>query len=67
MKRGRMRELPLHLMILPSVILLICFSYLPMEELLLRSRSLCLPKGCLVTRNGLDLTTLYICSDYQIS
>ena len=45
MKRGRMRELPLHLMILPSVILLICFSYLPMGGIIIAFQKFVPAKG----------------------
>ena len=45
MKRRRMRELPLHLMILPSVIMLICFSYLPMGGIVIAFQKFIPAKG----------------------
>ena len=39
------RELPLHLMILPSVIMLICFSYLPMGGIIIAFQKFIPSKG----------------------
>lgn len=45
MKHRRKRELPLHLMILPSVILLLCFSYLPMGGIIIAFQKFIPAKG----------------------
>lgn len=45
MKSRRKRELPLHLMILPSVIMLICFSYLPMGGIIIAFQKFIPAKG----------------------
>lgn len=45
MKRRKWKELPLHLMILPSVIMLICFSYLPMGGIVIAFQKFIPAKG----------------------
>lgn len=45
MKSRRKRELPLHLMILPSAIMLICFSYLPMAGIIIAFQKFIPAKG----------------------
>ncbi len=45
MKSKRLRELPLHLMMLPSVILLFCFSYLPLAGMVIAFQKFIPAKG----------------------
>ena len=66
MKRRKMRELPLHLMILPSVIMLICFSYLPMAGIVIAFQKFIPAKACLAIKNGLDLKISVICLSCRI-
>ncbi|RAV14388.1 ABC transporter permease [Paenibacillus contaminans] len=54
-KRRRLRELPLHLMLLPSVIILIVYSYIPMAGVVIAFQKFIPAKGIFHSEwNGLD-------------
>lgn len=51
------KELPLHLMLLPGVLMILVFNYTTMAGLIIAFQKFIPSKGCLVIRNGWGLIT----------